>query len=133
MRLLVAKRILGPGSKKRAWENREHYFFETEFTLEDTYRALDPLCACRDRIVSAINRAVDKMGIRDAACVFYDVTNYYFEVDNPGGLRQKGMPKRHRKSLIVQMDLLQDSAGIPIGYRLFHGNTPDPCTMLDVL
>lgn len=133
MRLLTVERILDPGSKKHAWENRERYFFRTEFSLEDTYRALDPICACRDRIVSAVNRAVDKMGIRDTACVFYDVTNYYFEVDEPGGLRQKGVSKEHRKGPIVQMGLLQDSGGIPIGYRLFPGNTPDACTMLDVL
>ena len=133
MRLLVAERILDPGSKKHAWENRGRYFFRTEFSLDDAYRALDVLCGCRDRVVSAINRSVDRMGIRDTACVFYDVTNYYFEVDEPGGLRQKGMSKEHRKSPIVQMGLLQDSAGIPIGYRLFPGNTPDACTMLDVL
>ena len=94
------------------------------------------LCGCKDKIVSAINRAIDKMGIRDTACVFYDVTNYYFEIDDPDedeGLRQKGMSKEHRKSPIVQMGLLQDSKGVPIGYRLFPGNTPDPLTMLDVL
>lgn len=136
MRLLTVERIIDPGSKKGAWENRGRHFFRCEFSLEDTYRALDVLCGCRDRVVSAINRSVDKMGIRDTACVFYDVTNYYFEVDDAdgeGGLRQKGMSKEHRKSPIVQMGLLQDSKGIPIGYRLFPGNTPDPCTMLDVL
>ena len=125
MRLLVTERILDPGSKKHAWENRDRYFFRTEFSLDDTYRALDPICACRDRIVSAINRAVDKMGIRDTTCVFYDVTNYYFEVDEPGGLRQKGVSKEHRKSPIVQMGLLQDSGGIPIGYRLLQGMKRD--------
>lgn len=133
MRLLVVERILDPGSKKRAWENKDRYFFRTEFELGDTYRALDVLRACRGRIVSAANRAVDKMGIRDTTCVFYDVTNYYFEVDEPDGLRQKGASKEHRKSPIVQMGLLQDSGGIPIGYKLFPGNTPDACTMLDVL
>ena len=133
MRLLTVERILDPGSKKQAWENRDRHFFRTEFSLDDTYRALDVLRGCGDRIVSAINRAVDRMGIRDTTCVFYDVTNYYFEVDEPGGLRQKGVSKEHRKSPIVQMGLLQDSGGIPIGYRLFPGNTPDPCTMLPVL
>lgn len=136
MRLLTVERIIDPGSKKGAWEKRGRHFFRCEFSLEDTYRALDVLCGCRDKVVSAINRSVDKMGIRDTACVFYDVTNYYFEVDDAdgeGGLRQKGMSKEHRKSPIVQMGLLQDSKGIPIGYRLFPGNTPDPCTMLDVL
>ena len=81
MRLLVTERIIDPGSKKHAWENRQRHFFRCEFTLDDTYRALGPLAQARDKVVSAINRAVDKMGIRDAACVFYDVTNYYFEVD----------------------------------------------------
>lgn len=136
MRLLTVERIINPGSKKSAWENKDHYFFRTAFSLEDTYRALDVLCGCKDKIVSAINRAIDKMGIRDTACVFYDVTNYYFEIDDPDedeGLRQKGMSKEHRKSPIVQMGLLQDSKGVPIGYRLFPGNTPDPLTMLDVL
>ena len=136
MRLLTVERIINPGSKKSAWENKEHYFFRTAFSLEDTYRALDVLCGCKDKIASAINRAIDKMGIRDTACVFYDVTNYYFEIDDPDedeGLRQKGMSKEHRKSPIVQMGLLQDSKGVPIGYRLFPGNTPDPLTMLDVL
>lgn len=136
MRLLTVERIINPGSKKSAWENKEHYFFRTAFSLEDTYRALDVLCGCKDKVVSAINRAIDKMGIRDTACVFYDVTNYYFEIDDPDedeGLRQKGMSKEHRKSPIVQMGLLQDSKGVPIGYRLFPGNTPDPLTMLDVL
>ena len=136
MRLLVAERILDPGSKKHAWENKGRHFFRCDFELEDTYRALDSICACARRVVSAINRAVDAMGARDTACVFYDVTNYYFEVDDPdepGGLRQKGMSKEHRKSPIVQMGLLQDPAGIPITYRLFPGNTPDACTMLDVL
>ena len=135
MRLLVTERIIDPGSKKHAWENRQRHFFRSEFTLDDTYRALGPLAQARDKVVSAINRAVDKMGIRDTACVFCDVTNYYFEVDDPdeGGLRQRGVSKEHRKSPIVQMGLLQDSRGIPIGYRLFPGNTPDPLTMLDVL
>lgn len=136
MRLLVTERIVDPGSKKHAWGNRGRHFFKCEFTLDDTYRALGPLAQARDKVVSAVNRAVDKTGIRDTACVFYDVTNYYFEIDDPdeeGGLRQKGVSKEHRRGPIVQMGLLQDSAGIPIGYRLFPGNTPDPCTMLDVL
>lgn len=85
MRLLTVERIVDPGSKKGAWENRGRHFFRCELSLEDTYRALDVLCGCRGKVVSAINRSVDKMGIRDTACVFYDVTNYYFEVDDADG------------------------------------------------
>ena len=63
-----------PRRRKSAWENKEHYFFRTAFSLEDTYRALDVLCGCKrqDRVRHQL-RAIDKMGIRDTACVFYDV------------------------------------------------------------
>lgn len=136
MRLLVTERILNPGSKKSAWENKENYFFRSEFSLDDAYRVLGALAGTRDKMVSAINRSIDKMALRDNTYVFYDVTNYYFEIDDPdeaGGLRQRGMSKEHRKSSIVQMGLLQDASGIPIGYKLFPGNTVDAFTMLDVL
>ena len=128
MRVLTVERIVDPGSKKGARESRGRHFFRSEFSLEGTYRALGPLAQARDKVVSAINRSVDKMGIRDTACAFYDVINYYFEVDDPdgeGGLRQKGMSEEHRGSPIVQMGLLQDSKGIPIGYRLFPGTNLD--------
>lgn len=126
MRLLVAERILSPGSKKSAWENKDNYIFSSEFSLDDVYRSLGALSQAQNKIVSAINRSIDKMDTRDTTFVFYDVTNHYFEIDDPddeGGLRQKGLSKEHRKSPIVQMGLLQDSKGIPIGYKLFSGNT----------
>ena len=58
MRLLVADRLFDRGSKLSAWENRGKWFFESKLSDDDVYRALDELAACRDRIVSAMNRAV---------------------------------------------------------------------------
>ena len=132
LRLLVCERILNPGSKKSAWENKDGYFFRTEFESHDVYRALDMLAPLGRRIVSAINRSVDKAGLRDATSVYYDVTNYYFECD-PDGFRAKGVSKEHRPSPIVQMGLLQDRNALPMAYRLFSGNTVDCNTMMDVL
>lgn len=132
LRLLVCERILNPGSKIAAWSNRDGYFFRSEFEEQHVYRALSMLDPLRGKIVSAINRSVDKQGVRDATSVFYDVTNYYFECD-PDGLRRKGASKEHRPNPIVQMGLLQDGNAVPIGYRLFPGNTNDCGTMMDVL
>lgn len=132
LRLLVCERILNPGSKAAAWGNRDGYFFRSEFEEQHVYRALSMLEPMRDKIVSAINRSIDKQGVRDMTSVFYDVTNYYFECD-PDDFRRKGVCKEHKPNPIVQMGLLQDKNAVPIGYKLFSGNTNDCSTMMDVL
>lgn len=133
MRLLVIERIVDPGSKRSAWNNRGRYFFRSAFSDDDVYRALDGIAGARDIVVSAMNRAIAAANIRDVGCVFYDVTNYYFEIDEEDDLRRKGVSKEHRSSPIVQMGLLQDGGGIPIAYRTFPGNTSDATTMMPVL
>lgn len=133
LRLLVCERIVEPGSKLAAFNNKGRYFFRTEFSEDDVYRALDELAAARDPVVSAMNRSIAAAGIRDMSAVYYDVTNYYFEVDGEDGLRMKGVSKERRRSPIVQMGLLQDANGIPIAYRKFPGNTADCLTMIPVL
>ncbi|GHU79257.1 hypothetical protein AGMMS49992_30990 [Clostridia bacterium] len=55
--------------------------------------------------------------------MYYDVTNYYFEIDEQDNLRKKGVSKEHRPDPIIQMGLLMDGDGIPITYSLFPGNT----------
>lgn len=132
MRLLVVERILSPGSKLAAVANKDAYFFRSDFTADDAYRALDVLAAARDRVISAMNRSIENTYGRDTRNVFYDVTNYYFECD-PDELRRKGVSKEHRPNPIVQMGLLQDADAVPITYRLFPGNTCDCTTMLPVL
>ena len=132
MRLLVTERLLDPGSKLSAVSNRGRYFFRSDLTDDDVYRALDVLADARDRVVSAMNRAIEKSYGRDTRNVFYDVTNYYFECD-PDELRRRGVSKEHRPNPIVQMGLLQDADAVPITYRLFPGNAGDCQTMLPVL
>ncbi len=132
-RLLVCERIVEPGSKLAAWGNRGRYFFRSDFSDDDVYRALDGIAAAKGAVVSAMNRAIARAGIRDMSAVYYDVTNYYFEIDDEDGLRTRGVSKERRKSPIVQMGLLQDAGGIPISYRVFPGNTADCATMIPVL
>ncbi|MBQ4335493.1 MAG: IS1634 family transposase [Myxococcaceae bacterium] len=132
-RLLVCERIVDPGSKLSAWANRGRYFFRSDFTDDDLYRALDGIAGARDAVVSAMNRRIAEAGARDLSCVYYDVTNYYFEADVEDELRRKGVSKERRRGPIVQMGLLQDARGVPISYRVFPGNTADCATMVPVL
>ena len=133
MRLLVCERILYPGSKLCAWHNKHHYFFKSSFSDDDVYRSLDVLAQIKDAVISTMNRAIQKADIRNLDAVYYDVTNYYFEIDKEDDLRKKGVSKQHQKTPLVQMGLLQDANGIPISYRIFSGNTPDCQTMIPVL
>jgi len=135
MRLLVTERILKPGSKVSAFESREDYFFRSQFKKDDIYRALDFFAECKEAIIAAMNRKISEAGKRNTSSVFYDVTNYYFEIDREDDLRKKGVNKKKDKSQnpIVQMGLLQDENAIPITFKTFAGNTNDCTTLLPTL
>ena len=134
MRLLVADRLFDRGSKLSAWGSRGKWFFEAKLSDDDVYRALDVLADAKGPVIARMNRAMAESGLRaPAGNVFYDVTNYYFEIDDPDELRRKGVSKEHRPDPVVQMGLLQDRNGLPITYRLFPGNTADCLTMVPVL
>jgi transposase len=129
-RLLVAERIIEPDSKLSAWQNRGNYFFKSDFTDDDVYRSLDFIASCKDAIVSAMNKAIAAHHERNLKAVYYDVTNYYFEIDDEDELRKNGVSKEHRRKPIVQMGMMQDRDGIPINFNVFPGNTSDCLTLL---
>jgi transposase len=129
-RLLVAERIIEPDSKLSAWQNRGNYFFKSDFTDDDVYRSLDFIASCKDAIVSAMNKAIAAHHERNLKDVYYDVTNYYFEIDDEDELRKNGVSKEHRRKPIVQMGMMQDRDGIPINFNVFPGNTSDCLTLL---
>lgn len=129
-RLLVAERIIEPDSKLSAWQNRGNYFFKSDFTDDDVYRSLTFTAERKDAIISAMNKAVSAHHKRNLKDVYYDVTNYYFEIDEEDELRKNGISKEHRRKPIVQMGMMQDRDGIPINFNVFPGNTSDCLTML---
>lgn len=133
MRLLVMERILNPGSKLSAVKNKEGYFFKSDFTDDDIYRALDVFASAKKKIISAMNKNIEAQNKRNMTHVFYDVTNYYFEIDEEDALRRKGIEKNRRRDPIVQMGLLQDANAIPLNYEIFPGNTSDCVTLLPVI
>jgi len=125
MKLLIISRILSPGSKKRAFDERGRYFdFENEdaFALEDIYRSLSHFAKLEKDIQLLIHNRITKNYGRNLDLIYYDVTNYYFEIDKEDGLRKKGVSKEHRPNPIVQMGLASDAEGLPISYEIFPGN-----------
>jgi transposase len=125
MRLLVFSRILDPASKKKTFERKEMYFEKTDFSLADVYRCLSKVVALKQAIAVHLYKQTREMCGSGDGIVYYDVTNYYFEIDEQDEMRKKGVSKEHRPDPIIQMGLLTDSSGIPIIYDTFPGNTND--------
>lgn len=129
----VFSRILFPSSKKSTYENKDLFFEKNNYTLDDVYRCLDFFDSLKDIILRHLhNKITEKYG-RTTELMYYDVTNYYFEIDEQDSLRRKGVSKEHRSDPIVQMGLLQDKHCIPVTYKLFAGNTNDCETLMTVL
>lgn len=147
MKLLVYSRILNPDSKKATFEDKDRFFnMDFNFSLDDLYRSLSVMNNFKEDLEVWLHNQVTEIIGRDTTLVFYDVTNYYFEieyddedeVDEDGevietGLRKKGVSKEHRPTPIIQMGMFIDKNGIPIAYKLFSGNTNDKVTLLPVL
>lgn len=129
MKLLVFARCLFPDSKKSTFENKDIFFENTDFSLKEIYNALTYIEPFKESLQSYIYDHIQEQYKPKNECVFYDVTNYYFEIDDPDELRKKGVCKEYRPNPIVQMGLFMDSLGLPMCYGLFPGNTNDCLTL----
>ena len=112
MKLLVFARCLFPDSKKSTYENKDLFFENTDFSLKEVYNALGYLEPFKESIQHFIYDHIEEQYKPKNEAVFYDVTNYYFEIDDPDEIRKKGVCKEHRPNPIVQMGLFMDSLGM---------------------
>lgn len=146
LRLLVYGRILHPASKIDTTRQNENYYTPlTDVSYPyHIYNVLDVLNEYKDQFVRRIHSSICKSMGRSTSHIFYDVTNFFFEIDEPDsdeeikgkltkGLRQKGVSKENRKEPIVQMGLFMDENGIPITMETFPGNTLDQATLRPAL
>lgn len=133
MSLLAVSRILSPGSKKRAFEEKGRYFERFNFSLEDIYHSLSHFSKIAKEAQRYIHEQITLKYGRDMKTIYYDVTNFYFEIDKEDNLRKKGPCKEHRPNPIVQMGLAMDADGIPIAYETFPGNNLDKETFRSVI
>ena len=106
MQLLVYARLLFPGSKKAAFENRDKFFEKTNYSLDDLYRCLSFLNKHRENLQIWMNQKIKEVYGRDSSLIYYDVTNYYFETDEQGDFLHKGVSKEHRPNPIVRWGYL---------------------------
>jgi hypothetical protein len=133
MILLVVSRLLSPGSKKKAFEEKQRYFERFSFSLADIYRALSHYGRLQIELQEHLNEKINDRYTRNTKTIYYDVTNFYFEIDKADDLRKYGKGKEGRHNPIVQMGLAMDADGIPIHYRLFEGNKLDKETFRSVI
>jgi len=133
MTCLVVSRLLSPGSKKKAYLEKQRYFERFSFTLADIYRALSHFATLEIELQEYLNEKINDRYKRNTSTIYYDVTNFYFEIDKADEFRKYGKGKDGRHNPIVQMGLAMDSDGIPIHYRLFEGNKLDKETFRSVI
>lgn len=133
MKVLLYSRLLYPCSKKATVEIKDRFFDKSDFTLDDVYDCLTHFNKIEKEAQQFIHEQVVEQYERNTDLIYYDVTNYYFEIDKQDDFRKKGFSKEHLPNPIVQMGLAVDKQGIPISYRLFEGNTHDSQTLLPVL
>ena len=147
-RLLIIGRLLNPASKIATVRQNDDYYGKilSDHNPDNVYDTLDFIAENKDKIIRRINTSLVKKANRRPEIVYYDVTNFYFEVEEPDddefdedgelvekGLRKMGVSKENRKQPIVQMGLFMDDQGIPIAIESFPGNTLDHLTLRGAL
>lgn len=143
-RLLIFGRILNPASKCATVRQNDDYHEPVlkDFNPDNVYDTLSFIAAHKDKIIRRINTNLVKKAGRSPEAIYYDVTNFYFEIEDPDddipdedgsvlekGLRKYGVSKEERHQPIVQMGLFMDDDGIPISIETFPGNTLDHLTL----
>ena len=127
--MLIYTRILYPGSKRSSLEDAKKFFEQPECTLEQVYRALSLLATEFNEIQADVYKRSQKLWKRNTQVVYYDLTNYFFEWEEEGGLVQFGHCKEGRPLPIVQMGLFMDHDGLPLAMCIEPGNTAETSTL----
>lgn len=141
IRLLIYGRILNPASKIATTNQNTNYYSDVikdiyEYNVYDT---LSFLYQYQDKLINCVNNRLISKFKRKTNVIFYDVTNFFFEIEDPdddeddNGLRKMGVSKENRRQPIVQMGLFMDENGIPISIETFKGNTLDHLTLKEAL
>jgi transposase len=119
---LIYGRILYPSSKLSCMEQSKKLIEQPRFELQHIYRALSVLAQNSDFIQAQLYKNSKKVIQRSTGILFYDCTNYFFELEQESGLKQYGISKEHRPNPIVQMGLFMDKSGIPLAFCINKGN-----------
>lgn len=126
---LVYGRIIFPASKLATNELSKKFIEQPTFELQHIYRALEVISKETDFIQSELYKNSLKVSNRNTNILYYDCTNYFFEIEQESGLRQYGPSKEHKPNPITQMGLFMDGDGIPLAFSISSGNTNEQVTL----
>ncbi len=126
---LIYTRILSPSSKLSSFEESKKYLEKPNFQQHHIYRALDIIATESDFIQSELYKNSLSVTKRNTGILYYDCTNFFFEIEEAKGIRQYGISKEHRPNPIVQLGLFMDADGIPLAFCINEGNTNEQTTL----
>lgn len=119
---LIYTRVLEPSSKSSSYKAAKKFLEPPSYELHDVYRALSVLAEELDFVQSEVYKNSFFFGNRNDKVLYYDCTNYYFEIEQEDGDKKYGRSKEHRPNPIIQMGLFTDGDGLPLAFSLFPGN-----------
>ena len=119
---LIYTRVLVPSSKSSSFRTAEQFLEPPTYRLHDVYRALSVLAREMDFIQAEVYKNSFFLGSRNDRILYFDCTNYYFEIEQEDGDKKYGKSKEHRPNPIIQMGLFTDGDGLPLAFSLFPGN-----------
>lgn len=119
---LVYARVLYPSSKRSSFSFAHSLLEQPKYKLQDIYRSLSILAEESDYIQAEVYRNSNFLHKRNTKVLYYDCTNYYFEIEQEDELKKYGKSKEHRPNPIVGMGLFMDGDGFPLAFDIFPGN-----------
>lgn len=119
---LIYTRILDPDSKRSSFKAAQKFLEPPTYELHDVYRSLSVLASESDFIQAEAYKNSHFVTNRNDRILYYDCTNYYFEIEQESGSKKYGKGKEHRPNPIIQMGLFMDGDAIPLAFSLFPGN-----------
>lgn len=126
---LIYGRILFPSSKLNTFQLSKTLLEAPDFELQHVYRALEVIAQESDFIQAELYKNSLSLSKRNDKILYYDCTNYFFEIEQADGDRQYGPSKEHRPNPIIEMGLFMDGDGIPLAFRMYPGNTNEQLTL----
>lgn len=119
---LIYARMLYPSSKLATFDLSKRFLEQPDFDLQHIYRGLEVLAKENDYIQSQLY--INSLDVikRKKGVLYYDCTNYFFEIEDEDDFRKYGISKEHRPNPIVQMGLFMDADGIPLAFSVFNGS-----------
>lgn len=127
---LIYSRVLFPSSKYSSFEDSKKFIEQPSFELHDLYRSLDVLAEKSDEIQKYLYETSKKVIDRNTSVLYYDCTNYFFEIEDERDDCRYGKSKENRPLPIIQMGLLLDGNGFPLSFVIFPGNESEQPTLI---